>query len=161
MLLYFYGRAIQGAYAFHKIEKQENPDYQATPKWFYYIGIPSLVILTVFMGIGLMTMTGALPSTEVQVGADVAPAEKQLLVTNRIISERDNIQYFYSVGLASVLEGGSILTDERIILYLPSDTEEIEAYEIYFEDITSIELISEGDLLNNSVYQINSYTPDA
>ncbi len=46
----FYGKAIQGAFWFHKIEKAENPDYKTPPKWVYFTGIPVLVI---FLALGL------------------------------------------------------------------------------------------------------------
>lgn len=33
ILLYFYGRAIQGSYVFHNLEKKNNPEYTSTPMW--------------------------------------------------------------------------------------------------------------------------------
>lgn len=161
IFLYFYGKAIQGAFAFHKIEKAENPDYKATPKWIYYTGIPVLIIFLVVMGIGLMTMTGVLPSTEVQPGTKVLLSDKDTLISNTIISKDDHIEYFYSVGVTSIIEGGTVLTDDRVILYFTDEDQQIKVYEIYFNDIVSIKLVEMGNTINDSIYRINSNKPDA
>ncbi len=161
VFLYFYGKAIQGAFVFHKIKKSENPNYKPTPKWIYFTGIPVLIILAALMGIGLLTMTGTLPSTEVQAGSKVLQRDKDVLISNAVVSEGDHIEYFYSVGFTSILEGGSILTDDRVILYLPDENKELEVYEIYFNDIASVELIEMGNAMNDSIYKVSSHEPDA
>ena len=46
VFLYFFGRAIQGAFVYHKLLKEENPEYKATTKWAYILGIPSILVLT-------------------------------------------------------------------------------------------------------------------
>ena len=161
VFLYFYGKAIQGAFSFHKIEKAENPNYKPTPKWFYYAGMPALVIFVSLMGIGLMSMTGVMPSTEVQSGVEMSKKSKDTLIANKIVTADDNILYFYSSGFTSVLEGGSVLTEDRVILYLHDEKQELKVYQLYFDDIASIELIQMGNFMNDSVYQVNSHQPDA
>lgn len=161
VFLYFYGKAIQGTFAFHKLEKAENPNYKPTPKWVCYTGIPTLAIMVVLIGVGLMTMTGVMPSTEVQAGKDVLQSDKDTLVASGVISEIDKVEFFYSGGLASILEGGSVLTNDRVILYMPDENQNLQVYEIYFNDIASIELIETGNLMNDSIYQVNSHKPDA
>ncbi|HAS55164.1 MAG TPA: hypothetical protein DCS42_14115 [Nitrospiraceae bacterium] len=161
VFLYFYGKAIQGAFVFHKIEKSENPGYKATPKWIYYTGVTALIIGAALMVVGLMTVTGVLPSTEVQIGTEISQSDRDLLISNDIIAKGDHIEYFYSTGLISILEGGSILTEDRVILYLPEDNKKIEVYEVSVNDISSIELVERGNAMNNSLYKINSRKPDA
>lgn len=161
IFLYFYGKAIQGAFVFHKIEKAENPDYKVTPKWVLYTGIPILTIFIILIGIGLMTTTGVLPSTEVQPGTKVLHSDRDALISNNIILKDDRIEYFYSVGATSIMEGGTVLTDDRVILYYTNAMQKIEIYEIYFNDIVSIELIEMGNTFNDSIYKINSKHPDA
>jgi len=161
VFLYFYAKAIQGAFAFHKIEKAENPDYKTTPKWIYYTGIPILVIFLVLFGVGFMTITGVLPSEEVQPGAKVFVKDRDTLVSNAIITKDDHIEYFYSFGITSIMEGGTVLTDDRVILYMPDENQKLQVYEIYFNDIVSIELVEIGNAMNDSIYRINSNTPDA
>lgn len=161
IFLYFYGKAIQGAFAYKKIEKTENSNYKPTPKAYYFVGIPLLVIFAGFMGLGLMTMTSAVPSTEVQAGKDVNQNDRNMLVSNYIILENDIIEYFYSTGFSSILEGGSVLTQDRVILYMPDENKQVQVYELYFSDISSVKLLETGNLVNDSVYLINTPDPEA
>jgi len=161
VFLYFYGKAIQGAFAYQKIEKAENPNYKKTPKWIYFTGIPVLIIVVALIGVGILTMTGTLPSTEVQAGGKVSKKDRDLLISNSVISKDDNIEYFYSTGFTSILEGGSVLTDNRVILYIPDENQKLDVYEIYFYDVASVEMIEEGNSMNDSVYKISRHEPDA
>jgi len=161
VFLYFYGKAIQGAFIYKKIEKTENPNYKPTPKIYYFVGIPLLVIFAAFMGLGIMTMTSAAPSTEVQAGLDVNQIDKDTLISNYIISENDTVEYFYSTGFSSILDGGTVLTQDRVILYMPDENKQIQVYELYFNNISSVKLVETGNFVNDSVYLINSPDPDA
>ena len=72
VFLYFYAKAIQGAFSYKRIEKLENPNYKPASRVFYIIGIPLFVIFVGLLGVVIMTMTGILPSTQVQIqGAGV------------------------------------------------------------------------------------------
>jgi hypothetical protein len=113
------------------------------------------------MGFGLMTLTGVMPSTDVQSGVEMLQKDKDTLVSNNILNINDKIQYFYSNGLTSILEGGSVLTENRVILYLKDENLELQVYEIDFNDISSVELIENGNYMNDSIYRVNSYQPDA
>ena len=113
------------------------------------------------MGIGLLMETGTLPSNKVQAGSEVSQHDKDLLILNSIVSIDDQIEYFYSEGFSSILEGGSILTDDRVILYLPGEDQRLEVYEIYFDDVSSIELLEAGSILSDSIYKIDSYKSDS
>lgn len=160
VFLYFYGRAIQGAYVFHKVEKAENPDYKPAPKWLYFTGIPLAILIFVFMGIGLLSVTGVLPSTEVQNGRDLLTRDRDLLVSNGVVSDSDHIEYFYSWGVTSIIEGGAILTRDRVILYLPDENQEIMVYQIFIDDVETIEQIEIGDFFNDSVYRVIAREPE-
>jgi hypothetical protein len=161
VFLFFYGKAIQGTFVYHRLEKAENPNYKVTPKWVYFTVLPALVIFLLLMGIGLMTMTGVLPSTEVQVGSQILQGDREVLVSNGVVTQDDNIEYFYSYGLSSILEGGSVLTGNRVILYKPDENQQMGVYALYYNEITDVELVTPGSTFEDSVYRINSYTPDA
>ena len=158
VFLYFYGKAVQGTFTFHNIEKQENSNYQTTSKLYMYIGIPFAVIFFLLGGFGILTMTGTFPSAEVQTGSELPEYFQEELVAARIIDRDDTIQYFYSYGLTSVLTGGSILTGDRVIMYFQDEGEDEEkemvVYEILFVDISKIELIEAGNALNDTTYRI-------
>ena len=160
VFLYFYVKSVQGAFVFHKIEKQENPNYQPASKVAIYIGIPVIGIVFLLLGLGLLTDTDFLPATDVQAGEELSKNLKQKLISADIIYEEDSIQYFYSYGLSSILEGGSILTSDRVIIYFPEENQEISVYEIRFEDVSNIELIEDGNFFNDSIYKIQGNSPD-
>ena len=105
-------------------------------------------------------MTGALVPTEVQAGNELSGDYRETLISADIIYQEDTIQYFYSYGFSSILEGGSILTNDRVIMYFPDENEEIPVYELYFEDITNVELLESGNFLNDSVYMIYGNSND-
>lgn len=160
VFLYFFGKAIQGAFTYHKIEAAENSNYRKTPRWIYYTVTFVLIVFFALMGLGALTMTGALPSTEVQAGDKVSKKDRDLLISNSVILKGDKIDYFYSGGFISILEGGTVLTDNRVILYMPDENQLLNIYEIYFYDVASVELIDIGNLINDSEYLISSHDPD-
>lgn len=160
VFLYFYGRAIQGSFAFHKLEKEENPDYKAASKWTFIVGIPSVLIAAVIMGFALMSVIGVVPSTRVQTGSELRTNDIDMLVNSGILYAEDDVEYFYSQGLSSILESGNILTQDRVILYFTDENEELEIYEIYLDEITEVALESQGDALNDSIYKVSTGDPE-
>ena len=161
VLLYFFGKAIQGAFVLQKIERTENPSYQAKSNWMKFFTITSVVIFFLLVGMGLLTMNGILTPTEVLEGKDLSEDYRESLINSDVINQGDSIQYFYSDGFSSILEGGSILTSDRVIMYFEDENKEIAVYELYFEDITDVELTEDGSLFNNSVYRVYADSRDA
>lgn len=152
---YFFARAAQGSFVYHRIRRSADPEYRVGSKWAYILGIPSLVLLLCAIGYGLLTMTDVLPSTKVLAGAEVSASDRQLLIDNGVLDDEERIEYFYSYGLSSILEGGSLLTDFGVTIYLANEENEIETYWMPFEDIASVELEEAGDWLNDAVYRVN------
>ena len=106
-------------------------------------------------------MTGFVPSIKVQSGVDMFQKDKDTLISSNIISADDEVLYFYSEGYTSILEGGQVLTDDRVIAYVTDENQELQVYEMYFEDIAYVELLQKGNYLNDSMYQVNGYDIDA
>ena len=115
VFLYFYGKAVQGAFVLQKIEKAENPSYQAKSRWMKFSIIAGVVIMSSLAGMGLLSMTGMLTPTEVLEGKDLSEDYREALINSDIINEDDSIQYFYSEAFSSIVETGSILTSDRVI----------------------------------------------
>ena len=161
IFLYFYGKAIQGSFTYHKIKKVEDPEYKPTSKWSYYIGIPLIVLMFVVMGFGLLIETDVVPSTEVLAGNNVSDSNRSILVANDILFETEEIEYFYSNGLTSILEGGSILTDRAVVMYYTDDDEGLKIYDLEFSDIAAVELLQDGNIFYDSVYKVSSGDEDA
>lgn len=73
-------------------------------------------------------------------GSEVPNETRQLLVSNGVLYEDEQIQLLYAFGYSSVLEGGSILTDRAVITYFEGESDGLEAYEIPFDQISSVEV---------------------
>ena len=160
VVLYFYGRAIQGAFAYNKIQKEENPNYKSTPKWMYYVGIPVGVLMSIAIGFGIMQTAGVLPSAKVVTGSEMNSKDILLLTEKGIIHPNEKIEYFYSESLSSILKGGNILTDNRVVVYMQEEGN-LQIYELPVQDIVSIELIKQGNYLNDSIYEVCSFQENA
>lgn len=160
IFLYFYARAIQGTFVFHRLEKQENPDYKTSSVWYLIAGIPLGLCFLLALGFGMLTVTGAFPSTEVLAGDKVPANQVATLVEHNIVESEEEIAYFYSAGMFSILVDGNLLTDRRVVSYFKNAEGELEIYDLYFTDIEHVELVQQGNLLTNSVYQINAYAVD-
>jgi len=161
VFLFFYGRAIWGAFAYHRIEKAENPEYKTSPKWILVVGAVVAILLLGVMGLGLLSMSGTIPSTAVQAGAELPQTDKDELVANGILSRDERIEYFYSYGLISILEGGSVLTERRVVVYFPNEDQELEVYALDIGDVVAVDLIEQGGAFTDSVYRISTNDPDA
>ena len=161
IFLYFFGKAAQGAFVLQKIEKLENPDNKVKPKWITFLKITGIFIIFSLGFIGSLTMTGTLTPTMVLEGNDLSEDYREALIKSDIIYQGDNIQYFYSEAFSRIEEAGSILTSDRVIMYFEDENEDIAVYELYFKDITDVELIEEGNILNPSVYRVYAASRDA
>lgn len=122
--------------------------------------VPVAVVVFLFLGFALLIETGNAPSDRVLAGAEVPNDQYEALLAEQIVYADETIEYFYSEGLLSVLEGGSVLTDRRVIAYERNASELIDVYEMYVEDIASIELVQQGDTLNFSIYKVLSRHDD-
>ena len=156
IFLYFFGRAIQGTFAYHRIRKAEDETYRAAPRWSYFVGIPALLLMFALMGFGLLTMTDAVPSTEVLQGSEVAAEDVQLLIDNEVLFPDEKIEYFYSYGLMSVIEGGNILSDRAVITWYIDEFDELQVYEMTFGEIAGVFRIEEGGALTDALYKLSS-----
>lgn len=156
IFIYYFAKAVHGTFVFHKIEKDENPEYKSTSHIYYFTGIPIGVIFLLLMVLGILTMTSVLPSTKVVAGSKVYDSDRKLLISKNVISNEDTIKYFYSEGLTSVLEAGSILTDQKVIAYVTDENNKMLIYEIYFKEISSVDLVEKGDFVDPSVYIVKT-----
>lgn len=159
--LYFYVRAAWGAFVFHRIEKTENSNYKATKKWAWLVMSPIFAIVISLFGIAALETAGIIPSMEVQRGSEVPKRQISKLRSEGIIFENENIEYFYSEGFLSVLDGGNILTDQEVISYSKNENGELEIYSIAVEDVKTIEMVKAGDAMTDAIYKIADEDPES
>ncbi|MDX2418001.1 MAG: hypothetical protein QNK19_11130 [Xanthomonadales bacterium] len=160
IFLYYYGRAIQGAFKFHQISKQEDADYKPAAKWTYIVSVPLFMALTILLAVALLTLTGQFQPLEVVAGADMREGDRQLLLDREIVTGEEGIKYFYAYGLTSVLEGGAVLSDIGVTTYFTNAQDELEVYWLPYDQISSVELFEAGTSMDDSVYQVNSVDED-
>jgi len=160
-VLFYFGRAILGTFAYHKIQKEQDPNYRSAPKWMYYVGIPSGLLVLMIAGYGILVESGVVPEVEVTSGSNMRQKDRSLLIEMGIIQPKEDIEYFYSAGFLSILEEGSILTDQRVISYVKDETSGLQIYELFFDDIADIKLIEQGSYIVHSIYEVGSIRKDA
>jgi hypothetical protein len=158
--LFYFGKAVHGSFAYKKAMKADNPEFRSAPRWLYWMSIPTLTLFFMAAGYGVLSMTDVVPSTEVVDGSVVSKTDKALMIENGIIYDDENIQYMYSHGIASILEGGSVLSDRAVIMYYTDEDDGFNVYELAFDQIQSVQLLEQGDLWNETVYQVNGYDSD-
>lgn len=120
-------------------------------KWLS--GAFGLLVLTGVV-FGVLIDTGIVPSDRVLKGVEVPGDHYDVLRTEGIVQEGEVIEYFYSEGLLSVREGGSVLTNKRVIAYEENYEDGIDIYEISNDEIVSVERTQEGNALNFAIYTV-------
>ena len=159
VFLYFCGKAVQGSFVYHRLEKEENPDCKTPAKWTYIVGVPAVLIFTAIVGFALMSTTGIIPSTRVLASSEIKANDINTLREHNIIAPHENVDFFYAQGLSSILESGNILTQEHVILYL-TDEEGLQVYGIPINEVTEVVLESAGDTFTDSIYKVNTNDPE-
>lgn len=154
IILYFFGKAIQGSFVYHKIEKAENPDYKAPSKIGIAFGSSLAILFFAAAIFGTMTMTDLLPSTAVLEKEKISSDTISALVITGIVEAGDDIEYFYSDAPTDITESGSVLTESRLVTYFTDENGEILIYELFYPEIKSVKLEQEGNFTNDSIYHI-------
>jgi hypothetical protein len=153
VFLYFYWRGIRGSFAYHRLQREANPDYRSSSPLAYIIGIPVIALLVLTLGLGVLTQTSLLPSTEVIEGNQLTSRDLDLLRSEHIIEEDETVRLFYSTGLLSIRDEGNLLTDRRVVSYERVE-DEMWVYSALFGEIARAHLVQKGDFLNDSVLDI-------
>ncbi len=94
VFLYFFGKAIQGSFTYHWIQREENPNYKPSGRWMYWLGIPNSVLLILAMSYALLSVTGFFPSTRVLAGDELPRNQYEQLLANEIVLDDELIEYF-------------------------------------------------------------------
>ena len=112
------------------------------------------IFILVLCSFGMLKEIGIVPDDKVTLGKDLRPDTRMKLVSNNIILESDKIIYFYSEGLLSVMDGGQLLTEDRIVTYETGENNQLVIYQMLYKNIKTIELVEQGSSILNSSYKI-------
>jgi len=160
IFLYFFGRAVQGTFCFHKIERKENPEYKGAPLWTYVVGWLAAGLAAVVVVLLALQEIGVLADGRVVSGADLPRRQYEQLVASGIISNDEIVEFFYSETIFSVVAAGEVLTNRRVITYLTDDSGQLQIAYLPFSEIASVELVDAGGELSDSVYLVSSFDDD-
>ncbi len=98
-------------------------------------------------------------STAVVAGSDVDQEHRVWMFEQEYLLADETIEYFYSEGLMSISEGGSLLTNKYVGGWWQDDGE-LGSYWVKLGEVCRIETISEGDYFTDANYKIHGAGPD-
>ena len=136
------------------INKTNTSDKKISRRWILYFIVPITSMFVFFLILILLTETSIIPSDSVQKGSELSKGNNIELINNKIISKNDNILFFYSEGIFSILKGGQLITDDKIISYQKNEEGLIEVNEMYFKNVKEVILEQKGSLTSLSTYKI-------
>jgi len=146
--------AYRGWLGIRKFNKTEEVEIKKKRGWIKFIGIPISLILLSLIFFGVLTETSMLPSTYVQTGSELSQKEKNKLINHKIIDKNDNILFFYSEGIFSIIYGGQLITNDKVISYIMNEKKLLEIYEMPLNNVQEIVLETKGSFIEDSVYKI-------
>ncbi len=160
IFVYFFAKGIIGAFAFHRIEREGNPTYRPTSRArACAIGAASFLTVTLIT-IALLSTLGVTPSYRVEAGDEISTATVRTLTDSGVITADEDLLFAYPHGAFSVLDGGNLLTDTRVILYYREQDGSVVAYSIPLDEVTDVQLVEQGGSFSDSVYIVGTADPD-
>ncbi|QUJ70169.1 hypothetical protein KDD30_18735 (plasmid) [Photobacterium sp. GJ3] len=117
---------------------------------------PVIVIFLLIMATLHFFVLRHVPENQVQPGSQISQNTRDTLVNHYILSPDDQIEFFYSYGRKSVLEGGAILTDDLLIHYAQGENQRISVFEIHVDELDSVELIENTRMDKIRIYRVNA-----
>ena len=145
--LYFFGRGIQGTFAYHRIYREQNPEPRPARKTMYFVWVPLGLVGVVLAGLMVLGSMG--PPLAVVTGEELSPDDLRILLDEDIIEPGETVVLFYSAGLFSVREDGSLLTGTRVISYEEID-DGLWIGSAFFDEIASVSVEEPGGALHDT-----------
>lgn len=150
VFLYFFWTGIRGSFAYHRLRRRDDLSYQAGPRWHYFVGAPVAGLVFLLLGYGLATEMGVLPSMAVISGEELSDGDRDWLLAQGVLTPGERVELFYSAGLFSIRNHGSLLTDKRVIVYEAWEGE-FHQFGVSFEAVVSVEMTQVGNFTRDSL----------
>jgi hypothetical protein len=109
---------------------------------------------------GLMVLSAFGPATRALPAAEIPAAYVDTLVGAGILDPDEELEYFYSAGLFSILEDGNLFTDRRVISYETRDGE-LSLAAASYDEIRDIEVQYSTNALEDSLVTVATHDGDA
>jgi len=153
VLLYFFGRAIRGSFAYHRLRRAEDPTYRPAPRWAYFVWPPVALLGALLLLTGLAVTLHIVPPTQVLRGQDLHQRERDLLLAEKLLAPDEAVVLFYSGGALSIRERGTILTEQRVVSYVESDGE-LSVVSAPYSEIEYIAVEQQGTMFHPTVIAV-------
>ena len=153
IFLYFFARAVQGTWAWHRLQRAADPAYRAAPRWAYWTGIPAGVLLLLVVALGAAIEFGLATSTRVVTGEELSDSQRSFLLEQGILLPDEKVEFFYSVGLFSIEDEGNLLTDQRVVSYERLE-DGLAIYASRSDELSAVNIVEEGKGTTNTVLEI-------
>lgn len=154
---YYFAKSIQGGFVYHKLRREQEPEYRAVTKWTYWLLIPSAVVAVL---VSSFSVAGLFMLPVAVIGGDeIKPRHTASLRERGVMSENEQIIVFYSAALFSILSDGNMLTDQRVVSYETIDGE-LFVYDAAYEDIAGFTVLSEGSYWEDTIIGIETVSDE-
>ncbi len=150
IVVYFLIKGVIATFKYHRHFKQQDKFYKASKSWLPWLLTPFIALVGVIIVYGTLMVFGQVVPTHVMPGSKVPDEYRVVLEANEIIKKDEKIIYFYSEGISSILEGGNLLMEDRVIGYETLE-EELSVYSGKYSELEYIEIETKGDFLNDSL----------
>lgn len=119
-----------------------------------------VIILGLLIGLGAGMEAGYFPDTIAQPKGQIHTRYIDSLKQSDIISEDEEVLYFYSAGFFSILADGNLFTDKRVISYETLEGE-LSLQEVEYMNIEAIEFTGSDNWIDDSVITITQENGDS
>jgi len=122
------------------------------------LGVVGMAFVLGFVALGIFGVlmdTGYVPSERVLSAEEMPVDDYQTLRDEGLLEQGETVEYFFSEGVLSIKEAGSILTSYRVIAYEQNEDGSINYYSVLNDEIVSVDLVEQGTATSYSVYQVN------
>lgn len=158
---YYFARAVQGTFTYARLQREANYRPRMSFLGKTVLGVGGVVAVLVVLGLAQIigASGGWLASTEVLSGDELREEDRLALVEAGVLATDEDIELFYCDGF-TVAEAGTILSDYGVTRYFVDENGDTQVFGIPYSQIHNVELIEDGDFVNDTVYQVNGTEPD-
>lgn len=145
VLLFFFARALRAA----RTHQQFRETHRRVGKWEKRRGL--FFSGDIFLG-GFLYVAGIIsvnfgPPHFAVTGSEVKPREVEFLIARGVIDRTETIELLYASGLFSLAEGGTILTNGRVLVFGKSNGA-TWVEDVMLSDVLDIRVINPPDLFS-------------
>lgn len=155
VMIYFFFNAVRGNFAYHRLQKENDPAYRRPGLWPWFVFVPAGVVLVALLLFGTLVELGHIPDSLVLRGEEIPDATRKTLVDYGLISRGEKLLFFYSAGVFSLLEDGNIVTDRRVISYEESATS-LDIFTAPFDSILTAVIYQPGEEVDDTIIEITT-----